>query len=100
MVEFLCCLIKMNESIIVYLAFIAIIMYFDVVPSKESILEILKGKGKGKGKKEGEGNDYRDFLCKTRKCKKERSCNSVINLNERSLSMSPGNLRDKVFYDF
>jgi hypothetical protein len=78
----------MNESIIVYLAFIAIIIYFNLVPDKKSIEEFFTGKANG--------YDYRDFLCKTRK----PNCDSVVNLNERSLSMSPGNLRDKVFYDF
>jgi hypothetical protein len=81
----------MNESIIVYLAFIAII-YFNLVPDKKSIEEFFTGKANG--------YDYIDFLCKTRKSDKKNSCDSVVNLNERSLSMSPGNLRDKVFYDF
>jgi hypothetical protein len=72
----------MNESIIVYVAFIAFIMYFN-----SNIVELFTGDGKE--------YDYSDFLCESR-----LGCNSIVNLNERSLSMNPGNLRDKVFYDF
>jgi hypothetical protein len=74
----------MNESvnIIVYVAFIAFIMYY-----KSNVVELFTSDRKE--------YDYRDYLCETRK-----GCNSIVNLNERSLSMNPGNLRDKVFYDF
>jgi hypothetical protein len=83
MVKFFCCLIKMNE-IIVYLVFIAFVMYFN-----SNVIELFTGKDIQYG--------YRDFLCNLRK---SDNCNSIVNINQRSLSMSPGNLRKKLFYDF
>jgi hypothetical protein len=77
----------MNKSIIVYIAFIALIMYFN-----GHVVELFTGKTRG--------YDYRDFLCVSRKSDKDNNCNSIININQRSLSMNPGNFREKVFYDF